>query len=132
MTQTPAAPYRGERYLPLSELYERYEALAQAHPDWITLERIATTRAGHHLLLLTLSAHRDAAGVPVSAAEMMERPGLWIDAGTHAAEWAGVSAALYDVERWIELLSGAEGSEEERERERAWFREHVILSLIHI
>lgn len=119
-------PYQGERYLTLDELYTRYEELARAHPEWVRLERVGETRRGHAILLLTLSALRDERGGEIGDEELAARPALWIDAGTHAAEWAGISAALYDVERWLARLSGREESAEVQACERAWFKKHVI------
>ena len=118
--------YWGERYLDLNELEERYASLASAHPEWIRVEDLAETRRGHSIKLLTITALRDASGNAVSDDELAGRPALWIDAGTHAAEWAGVAGALYDLERWVGRLSGAEGTSQEQARERAWFERHVI------
>ena len=117
--------YHGERYLTLNELYERYQSLADTYPQWIKLESVAQTRAGHDILLLTLSKRTDDHGVTLGDDELLTRSALWIDAGTHAAEWAGVSGALYDVERWIERLSGERG-EEAQKTEQRWFSEHAI------
>ena len=40
-----------------------------------------------------------------------ETPAMWIDAGTHAAEWTGVMSLLYSLEKWARLREGGEGAE---------------------
>lgn len=117
--------YRGERYLTLTELYDRYRSLAAEHPAWIKLESVAKTKAGHELLLITITQQNDDHGCPIRESERLTRPALWIDAGTHAAEWAGVSAALFDLEHWIDRLNGSEGERVMAEEQR-WFSEHAI------
>lgn len=125
-SNAPSNAYWGERYLDLATLERRYEELAEAHPEWMRREQITQTRAGHPITLITLTALIDHQGVEASEASLLERPALWIDAGTHAAEWAGIAGALYDLERWIGRLTGAEGTLEEQLAERQWFSQHVI------
>jgi len=74
------------------------------------------SRQGRPLLLLTLG-DRAPSGHPE------ERPALWLDAGTHCAEWAGIMAAVAAVERWLSGLAepGAEG-----DALRAWFATHTV------
>ncbi len=117
--------YRGETYLKLSELYEIYQNLAQAYPQWMRLETIAHTRAGHPIFLITLTELSNEQGQDLSHSELLARPALWIDAGTHAAEWAGVSGALYDVELWLAALNGDLG-DEAKQKESQWFSQHAI------
>ena len=93
--------YRGETYLALPELYAAYKKLVEAYPQWLRLETLTHTRAGHPIFLLTLTLLHDDEGQEFTHDDLLSRPALWIDAGTHAAEWAGISAALYDVEQWI-------------------------------
>ncbi|MAD60667.1 MAG: hypothetical protein CMH49_04010 [Myxococcales bacterium] len=117
--------YYGETYLKLSELYAMYQNLAQKNPQWMRLETIAQTRAGHPIFLITLTLLHNNDGQQFSAEDLLARPALWIDAGTHAAEWAGISAALYDVEQWLQALNGSLGTELQ-ERESLWFTQHAI------
>ena len=107
------SPSPSPSYLPLSDLYDRYRALATRAPEWCTLEEIGESRAGHPIYVLTLTAQ------PQSD-EAQTRPALWVDAGTHAAEWAGISAALFSAELWIEALCRGDRSE------IAWFSVHAV------
>lgn len=118
--------YQGETYLPLDQLYARYRSLAQAHPEWMKIETLTETRAGHPIYLITLSALCSGAGVPIDEHELLNRPALWVDAGTHCAEWAGIAAALIDVEAWLSILSGRGEDDLLRDREREWFSSHAI------
>lgn len=104
-----------DRYLHWPELVERIEALAERAPSWIRLEPIGQSREGREIPLVTVG---DRGAGPVD-----ERPGFWLDAGTHAAEWAGVMAALYALERWVE---GLEAGEDEL---LGWFRSHTAYVL---
>lgn len=117
--------YYGESYLKLEDLYKRYQELADQNPQWMRIESIASTRAGHDILLITLSNHLDQDQQEVSSEALLARPALWIDAGTHAAEWAGVSGALYDLECWLEMIDGHRGKQIQA-KEQAWFTDHAI------
>lgn len=97
-------------YLGWGEIRERYEALAARAPDWCRIETIGESREGRPLLLLTIG---DQSG------STEDRPGFWLDAGTHAAEWAGVIAALHAAEAWVGGLESGEGDA------RAWFGAHT-------
>ncbi len=109
-------PYGGERYLSWHELAAWCHALADAHPDLVTLDTIGTTRNGNALLLLTIAAGRDARPVE-------QRSAFWLDGGTHAAEWTGVMSALYSASRWVEgLLAGDPAL-------TAWFSRHAAFVL---
>jgi hypothetical protein len=93
-------PYSGEDYLEFSEILAWCEAAAAAHPGWVQLDLIGTTENGRPIPLLTIGDR---------AADPSSRPALWLDGGTHAAEWTGVMSALYSASQWIEAL--AEGDE---------------------
>lgn len=109
-------PYVGDRYLSWHEIAGWCHALAQAHPDLVTLDRIGTTRHGNGLLLLTVATGRDRRRVA-------DRSAFWLDGGTHAAEWAGVMSALYTVSRWVEGLIEGDPSLTD------WFSRHAAFVL---
>ena len=52
-----------------------------------------------------------------------ERSVLWLDAGTHASEWTGVSALLYSLSRWVE------GVERQDEELMEWFSTRAIVAI---
>lgn len=108
------APCPVDRYLSYAEIEAWCRAAAAAHPEWIALEVLAETPEGRPILLLTLG---DRAGDPDA------RPGFWLDGGTHAAEWAGVMAAVDAASRWITGLVADAGDL------RAWFAEHTAYVL---
>ncbi|MCX8049778.1 MAG: M14 family metallopeptidase [Methylohalobius sp.] len=102
------SPYRGEAYLDFLALEASCQALAQTFPDVVQLETIGYSRQGRPIYLLTIAAPGKV--VP------QERPAFWLDAGIHAAEWAGIMAALYAAWRWAE--AAAQGEE--------WFSHHTL------
>jgi len=98
MQRTDWRPYRGDRYLDFDAVDRYVTELAAVAPRWVSLDRIGSSRAGRPLHLLTLGDRR---GDPD------RRPALWLDAGTHAVEWTGVSSALASAGAWVEgLLDG--------------------------
>lgn len=97
-------PIRTETYFDFPALAAWAEGVAARHPQVVSLAPFGHSRNGRPLLLLTL-ALRGAEADP-DAPPPDERPALWIDAGTHAAEWAGVMGAVHCVERLLETLSG--------------------------
>ncbi|GAB6067599.1 M14 family metallopeptidase [Methylothermus subterraneus] len=105
------AAYRGERYLPYPAIEENLHALAQAFPHLVRVETIGQSREKRPLYLLCLAAPGKTAPA--------ERPAFWLDAGIHAAEWAGVMAALFAAWRWAERAAQGE----------PWFGEHAIYLL---
>lgn len=100
-------------YLPLDQLYDAYCSLAQEFPEYCHLEEIGRTRKNHPIYLITLTDFN--VKTPVD-----HRMGFWLDAGTHSAEWAGISAALYSVSRWIERIQNQDQSFID------WLQHHVI------
>jgi hypothetical protein len=89
-------------------------ALPAAHAGWVRVEEIGRSRQGRPLLLIVIGAQNG---------DTEARPALWVDAGTHCAEWAGMMAAVHMTERWLADLAatGAEG-----EAARVFFAEHTI------
>lgn len=106
--------YTGERYIRFDDLVACCEALAQDAPDWVALETVGHSRHDRPILLLTIGAR--SADVP---GDPDHRPGFWLDGGTHAVEWTGVSSALASAAQWVAgLMAGDETLTE-------WFRRHT-------
>ncbi len=101
-----------DRYLPFSEVLAGCRDLASDHPDWVVCTEPGRSREGHPIPLLTIGRADGAQD---------DRPGFWIDGGTHAAEWTGVMAALFAASRWVEGLSRGE--------EVDWFSRNTIYVL---
>lgn len=87
--------YRGERYLDFEGVERVIRDLADRAPGWVHVDTIGASRAGRPLLLVTVG---DRLGKPD------DRPAVWIDGGTHAAEWTGVMSALATLSRWVDGL----------------------------
>lgn len=77
--------------------------------DWISAEVLTKTAAGQPIFLLTLGEN------PTTT------PALWIDAGTHAAEWTGVMALIYSLEKWADFAREPHG--------KRWFQENTIFAV---
>lgn len=97
-------PYRGDTYLdwPATEAWCR--ALAEAFPGFVHLDVVGRSRHGRALILLAIGV--DVGSEPADA--LARRPAVWLDGGTHAAEWTSVMAALYAVSRWVEALAAGD------------------------
>jgi hypothetical protein len=70
-------------YLSYDELTRQVQTWADAHPDLVRLESLATTPEGRELWLLTIGPEPDRL-----------RPAAWVDGNMHASELAGSSVAL--------------------------------------
>ncbi|MCA9524814.1 MAG: hypothetical protein KC549_00780, partial [Myxococcales bacterium] len=79
-------PWPLDAYLDWPALEAWCRDIAAAHPEWVVLTEIGRTLQDRPILLLTLGANDGAQD---------ERPGFWLDGGTHAAEWAGIMAAAH-------------------------------------
>ena len=101
--------YSGDRYWDYPEIQRWCQDLVQASPDWIQLQTLGLTEHGNPILLLIFGCNPK------------ETPMFWLDAGTHAAEWTGVMAAIYAMSSWYEELQTEEGKE--------WFRNNSIAVL---
>jgi hypothetical protein len=109
--------YAADDYVDFNYVEAFCRRLADEHPEWVELEVVGESHQGRPLLVLTLSARQPAD----DGSERGQRPALWLDAGTHASEWTGVSAVLFSVSRWMErLLAGDEMLE-------AWLATHEIV-----
>ncbi len=76
-----------DRYLDFRGVLAACQALAE-HP-LVHLQTLGHTDHGRPLLLLEVGH------------DVQEKPALWLDGGTHAVEWTGVSAALATVDSWL-------------------------------
>ncbi|MGM0556104.1 MAG: M14 family metallopeptidase [Myxococcota bacterium] len=107
-------PYLAESYLDFEDIEAFCRELARAHPEWVELEVAGESRRDRPIFLLTISQRDRAPDGSIRG----ERPALWLDAGTHASEWTGISAVLFAVSRWVERLEGGD------EALRSWFATH--------
>lgn len=96
MSNHASPSYRGEEYLDFAGVLAFCRELAAAHPDWVAFETIGRSHRGRPIPLLTIGA-RDG--------HAEDRPGFWLDGGTHAAEWTGVMSCLFTASRWVESLA---------------------------
>lgn len=113
----PFTPYAADDYVDFNCVEAFCRTLADEHPEWVELEVMGESRQGRPLLLLTIS--RQERGPDGS--ERGQRPALWLDAGTHASEWTGVSAVLFTVSRWMERLLAGD------EMLQGWFATHEVV-----
>lgn len=119
MTATGAwTPYTGDRYLDFPALEAWCDALVEAHPRWFEKQILDHTAHGRPLILITVG-RREAPdqGAPDPRGD---RPAFWLDAGTHAAEWAGIMASLYALSRWAEALASGD------EALAGWLSSHTV------
>ena len=82
-----------DRYLDLPEIDLWGAALVEAHPALLRRDQIGHSGEGRPIWLYTLGR--------IDGAED-HRPAFWVDGGTHCAEWAGVSAAVDGLQRWLD------------------------------
>lgn len=111
MSLSPLPAFPADRYLSWPEIDAFCQDLARARPDRVHLEELGRSRQGRPLYLLTLALP---GGAPVQ-----DRPAFWLDAGTHASEWTGVSAALFTLHRWLQALDRGEDEPTD------WFLHHA-------
>ena len=93
------SPYNGDEYLDFPETEAWCRALVEAHPDWMTLVEIGTSREGRSIWLITVGDQ---------SVDLDAQPAFWLDGGTHAAEWTGVMAVLHTLSRWAERLDAGD------------------------
>ncbi len=82
----------------------------KALPQWARLEVVGLTDNDRPIYLLVIGkqdSHID------------QRPGFWLDGGTHAAEWTSVMSALYSVSDWLSKLAAGDALE------TAFFESHT-------
>ena len=93
------SPYNGDEYLDFPETEAWCRDLVEAHPDWMTLVEIGTSREGRSIWLITVGDQ---------SVDLDAQPAFWLDGGTHAAEWTGVMAVLHTLSRWAERLDAGD------------------------
>lgn len=99
MSSAEPPVYRGEEYVDHPGVVGWCRAAENAAPRWIECVEIGRTAGDREILMLVIGDRR---GDP------RDRPTLWLDAGTHAAEWAGVMATLFTVSAWLERLAAGD------------------------
>ena len=102
-------PPARDRYLELSEIDAWLQGLAADLPGWVRLDELGRSGEGRPIWMLTIGA---------AGPDLHHRPAFWVDAGTHCAEWAGVSAAVDAIARWV--TGALDGSL------APWLRQHSI------
>ena len=95
------------RYFTFEELTDFVQTLASRNPEWVNLRSYGQSREGRPLHLLTIGATEGSAQRSENGSN--QRSALWIDGGTHCAEWASVMSAIYTADRWVSRL--VEGDE---------------------
>lgn len=105
------SPYQADEYVDFYWIERWLTALASDHPQWVELREIGASRLGRPIWMIVLT---------VGDAPAAERPAVWIDAGTHASEFTGVSAALFSLSKWVEGLKRAD------KELVAWFSSHTL------
>ena len=94
-------PYDGKSYLSYSEIEAWLTSLAARFPDWVNLTSIGQSRQNRKLHLVTLGQQDGGED---------ERPGFWLDGGTHSAEWTGIMACITAYRNgWKLLEMGTKG-----------------------
>lgn len=81
-----------DRYLSYEDLTRQVRGWAEAFPELVRLESIATTPEGRDLWFLTIGPEPD-----------RPRPAVWVDGNMHAVELAGSSTALQIAEDVLRL-----------------------------
>lgn len=95
-----------DKYWDYNTIQQWCKQLVEANPAWMSMEVIGKTREGRDILLLTLGYNSKTT------------PALWLDAGTHAAEWTGMMSVVYCLEQWSQQILTPEGKE--------WFQQNTI------
>lgn len=81
-----------DHYWTLDEIYAYIEELA-ATSEMVTAFDIGTTHEGRPIKAMTISRNGEVA---------MDRPVVFMDAGIHAREWAGIMSVLYMIHEFVE------------------------------
>ena len=81
-------------YLTYAEITERLEQLAEQHPQRMTLEEIGKTPEGRSMWMAIIT--------DFSCGEPEDKPGIWIDGNTHAAELASSMFCMHTITRFCE------------------------------
>lgn len=95
-----------ESYWNFEQVQDWCQQLAATHSEWISLSEIGTTKEGRSIWILTLGHNPEST------------PALWLDALTHASEWAGMMGLIHTIEQWVDWT--------QEERGQRWFQENTI------
>jgi hypothetical protein len=90
------APYQGDSYLNYTEVESFCHQVISKYPNWISLDEIGQSQNGISIYILSIGDHSN---------DVHSKPAIWIDGGTHSAEWTGIMATLYIVSKWLDGLS---------------------------
>lgn len=88
--------YRADHYYRHDEMTAFLRAVADAFPQYASLESIGITPEGRDIWLVTLTNR--------ATGEPGDKPAYWIDANTHASEITGNAAALYTIHHVVTHL----------------------------
>lgn len=115
-------PYAADDYVDFDYVETFCRQLADEYSRWVDVEVVGQSHQGRPLLLMTLSDEKRGPDGSMRG----QRPALWLDAGTHASEWTGISAVLFVISQWIEGLAAGDAALQE------WFgtREVLIMPCI--
>jgi len=78
------------KFLNLAQINAAITQLATAHPDIVKIEKIGTSHEGRPINL-----------VKVTSKTGSNKPGIWLDGGIHAREWASPATALYILNKLV-------------------------------
>jgi hypothetical protein len=101
--------YDGSAYWDYPTILNWCEEFTSEYKGFVRKECIGHSREGRPIILLTLGGDPD------------NTPAFWIDAGTHASEWAGVMSVIYALSRWADWYQTPEGKQ--------WFQHNCIYVL---
>ncbi len=114
MSENSWRPYEASDYLDVTDIDVFLNSAARDIPELFSFSQVGASRHGRPIWLVTLA---------LGDKPLEERSILWLDAGTHASEWTGVSALMYSLSEWIKgVQQGDEGL-------LSWFEEHAILAI---
>ena len=89
-------PYIADRYLNLDEIKSFLNEISASFPKWVKLEIIGRTYNSNDIYLVTIGNQYD---------NPHEKPAIWLDGGTHCAEWTGIMSNIYTISKWLLDLS---------------------------
>lgn len=90
--------FAGDSYLDHAQIEACLHRLAQ-NSSWTALKEIGRSREGRAIYSMLIGKQDG---------DILNRPMIWIDGGTHAIEWVSVMSSLYTMSRWLEALENGE------------------------
>src|SRR5438105_4902017 len=85
----PVADFDFSHYYSYDELVSFLQQMEEAYPALIALEVMGKSYEGRDIWIALLTNHE--------TGPVLEKPGYWIDANTHAGEVTGSAVALYTI-----------------------------------